>query len=70
MRAVEWALKRHYEGKSKLSPYQLRKIEKSIISTKKQPTSVSTKPTKITTSDMNELKRITKRANYILNKYK
>ena len=70
MRAAEWALKRHYDCKSKFSPYQLRKLEKSIMSTKKQPKSVSTKPTRITTNDMEELKRITKRANYILNNYK
>ena len=70
MRAAEWALKRHYDGKSKLSPYQLRKLEKSIMSTQKQPKNVSTKATKMTAEDMDELKRITKRANYILNKYK
>ena len=30
LRAAEWALKRHYDGKRKLSPYQRREIEKAI----------------------------------------
>ena len=74
-RAAEWALKRHLEGKTKLSPYQLRNIKK-VISTASEGRDTKTTKTKTKTSslqvsykDLDELKKITKRANDILQKY-
>ena len=74
-RAAEWALKRHLEGKTKLSPYQLRNIKK-VISTSSEGRDTKTTKTKTKTSslqvsykDLDELKKITKRANDILQKY-
>ena len=69
MRAAEWALKRHYEGKSKLSPYQLRNIRKSISYEKKTTATGGKIKPKISSEDLAELKTLTKRANMILNKY-
>ena len=74
-RAAEWVLKRHLEGKTKLSPYQLRNIKK-VISTSYEGRDTKTTKTKTKTSslqvsykDLDELKKITKRANDILQKY-
>jgi len=72
-RAAEWALKRHLEGKTKLSPYQLRNIKKVISTssegTKTTKTKTKTSSLQVSYKDLDELKKITKRANDILQKY-
>ena len=74
-RAAEWALKRHLEGKTKLSPYQLRNIKKAISTasegrdTKTTKTKTKTSSLQVSYKDLDELKKITKRANDILQKY-
>ena len=70
-RAAEWALKRHFDGKSKLSPYQVRNLLKatktaSSNSKDKKPKS----KTKVSAEDLAELRVLSKRTSDILKKYK
>ena len=61
LRAVEWALKRHYDGKTKLSSYQLCKIEKSILLANKNTVkSDSKKGLKVPIVSAKDLKRVGK----------
>ena len=69
MRAAEWALKRHNQGKSKLSPYQLRNIRKSLSLVKNETATDGKIKPKISSEDLAEFKKLTTRANMILNKY-
>ena len=72
VRTVEWALKRHFEGKSELSPYQVCNIMKTVTSASRSKTSTTKKKKnrKVSAEDLAEFKKITKQANDILLKYK
>ena len=69
-RAAEWALKRHLDGKSKLSPYQLRNIMKAINSASSTTKQKDNKNISMMSKDLDKLKKITNQANEILQKYK
>ena len=73
MRATQWALQQHQEGKSKLSPYQVRNLKKVTASTRGKMTKTTDKTkkyTKVSAQDMHELKKLNKRARDIMNKYR
>ena len=57
LRAAEWALKRQYGGKSKLSPYQRRKIEKDISLANNTVEKKGPKVPKISAKDLAELEK-------------
>ena len=81
--AAKWALTRHLEGKSTLSPHQVRNLRKIISASKpsKKPHKVeegnSSVKQQVSAEDLSKLKEITemtseliKKASDILNHYK
>ena len=57
-RAAEWALKRHFEGKSNVSPHQLRNISKATnLASKSKKAKKKRSITQVTSEDLEELKK-------------
>ena len=70
--AVKWALTRNQEGKSTLSPYQVRKMRKTISPSKstRRPHKVkdgsSSSKQKVSTEDFSKLKEIVNKTSELI----